>query len=1567
MALQSESALAMATLGVLGDTPVDPLQPPLVDAIHLRWAFGQTRSFPWFGYYLFRRRHRDKGKEICVRGHFRELAPPTHTPGVSSIPQSLNSPIHITAAGIFTSDQNLVVTDDFPDPFFGELDLRNRNFLRFTCAEPARRIRYRVGLRKEEGGGHLTCVRFETVDVGNISNPRVKDNVTFTVFDHNGQQKPESRVRPVAGGVALDMGFSTRIDLPCAADRVVILATNSASPGKIRALKGNGQEVDSQPFDRSEQAPVQVVLQGKGIRRLEVIAPQNEAMLLSLCYHCAEEGRETPSTGSSGISVVGGADSLTAHAAPGKLAVRFYSGTTLLHEEAINGNPGDIVEGEYSADSLTAIEFTGGNAAVIDICYLTVRSLLQGGWKPVEKCPQPIALPVRDTDYPASGAQPVNLAASRAEALGRIRYGTPTDWTNQFNEMHPALHNMVNAGPGGPAMKDVGADNVAGTPSGIADQEPPTLAKFRPMNYLLLGSFHAPIAQMLGLYWADETAKPSEHYDYLIIADLNNVGQGDSNKMLTWLGGPTVNFTDIDAWICFDCSLGTPPSLQQPTALKSYALPGTTSEQPDGSLKDMTNNAGLTWHIDTFASGKLQADESAMYLIRRAKLGDEEPANPVPVADHTPISKNNTPHLVTDPEAPSGSTAQRPGDWPDASLYYIDAGLDEGWYSYVINGVDLFGRYSPASTPAAWHQWTPEPDPSPWYYDNGLGNGAVHLHAISLLDKVSPPPPTAVEAFALDPEDPNIIRDAAYNAWFATLSPAERASVIGLRVRWLWTWSHMRQAPDAAEFRVYYEPGQPNVLKGRIAATAPAGATHTTVTTDIAHGEAVNAFANCYMRASGRSFKVTASSAASPLELTVENLAPDDSITPESGARCALTVAPSHPLYLDLSRHQRWGERVWVVPYANAVAEGVMAAPVPGNPEAQLAGENATSAGTQVTFPPGTDISGIRPLHFHVYLAEDTARPNRIYRVHAVNPVTRTVTVDGHPLLAGGISGWELGVRVRRYETFLPVPGDAGRDGLDMPTSTQNPMIYAQLGVTAVDDKAHTGDDPARAGDRWGDRTGNESRVAGPATVMRVHRIPPPPPQMPEDSEAVYASKADYQSKSYYTFRWVPQNNVDAHIFRAMDKSLFQRDWEIRSTRANLSGSAHQAFFPDGWNATRRNNAAAELNAINDPGDYAGLSADGVEVLGRLPGNEGHRSKGTLNNRDWFIRHTRSNLGAGELEFFPPEWGDALKRQAAANLLNAINGFDDYAGLSNDAMRVLAGLPGNETAFQQITDRPLPNIGSKTQNRLGPDNPQGFPIDPALRAYVDALDGRSTNRYFYRAAFMDAAQNIGALGLSSPPVHLPDVLPPRAPVFTRVLAGDPNPMQPGDRKITLRWNSNREADLAAYHVYRTDNEKNARDVRLMDKVHEMAVAAGDPSARPAEVLWLDDTVLGLVTYHYRLVAVDAGGNQSEASQVIAARAFDTALPEVPELTIEWVEQAGIVRAEISWDSPHEVMIQRREGSANWIDLAQWRAPGAVTIRDPFSTPDKSYEYRAQVRKYTGARMRGEANVLEPQA
>ena len=159
-----------------------------------------------------------------------------------------------------------------------------------------------------------------------------------------------------------------------------------------------------------------------------------------------------------------------------------------------------------------------------------------------------------------------------------------------------------------------------------------------------------------------------------------------------------------------------------------------------------------------------------------------------------------------------------------------------------------------------------------------------------------------------------------------------------------------------------------------------------------------------------------------------------------------------------------------------------------------LAGSGATVAGAVATLPAGTDLAGLQPRDSHLFLAADTARPTRLYRIMDVNPAARQVTLDAAPTVAGA-SDWEAGTRVRRYELFLPAPGDGTRTGVDLPTSRAEPVTYAQGGVTAVDDKAHTADDPdgghplgRPAGERGPDRRARDDLPGPPGAAARAAR-----------------------------------------------------------------------------------------------------------------------------------------------------------------------------------------------------------------------------------------------------------------------------------------------------------------------------------------------------------------------------------------------------------------------------------------------------------------------------------------------
>jgi hypothetical protein len=1245
---------------------------------------------------------------------------------------------------------------------------------------------------------------------------------------------------------------------------------------------------------------------------------------------------------------------------PGSCKISAWAGEHQLEERSLSG--AGIVTGTFRFDNIDRVEIrqSQGGGRLVDLCVWSNSVGVNTGWQALTGFSYPLALPVRHPSYPASGGQATDLALSQGVALARIQYGPSSAFSGTpFQDLHDGfLVPLVAAGAGN--MR-----TVVTTPTGQADppdgQPAPHLNALSSLEIVVLGSLNPAVAQMLGLYFRDATAAANTFYDYMVVSDVANQFGGNINNLLSFLQtNPSLPTVVPHFWINYRVSLASTTALAAPGNLSGYIMPGAELERPNGAIVNSAAVAGFLWDLPQGTSTNLLSKGPVAYHFWRAAAGATAPPNPIAASAHAVITPE--PQVISLDLLAAIPTPSAP-EWPPFPLQYLDTGLSEGWYSYRVNGIDIFGRHSVLSSPAVWKQWRPPPDPAPWYFNPALSNDVVHPHALGALDKLAPPIPPGVEAMALDPNDPLVVKDARYNAWRATLSPQEQANLVGLRVRWNWSYSQIRQAPDTVEFRIYHQPGSLNNPSGRITAVSTASGDQSQVTTDITGSFAGDVLIDGTLRVGRAAYRITGNSAGSPLVLTVANLRLDSPAQPPANVGCIVSIPRTSPIYVDYQRAPKWAQRIHVVAYANVTEEAVVGAPAAGGE--LISGSGATASGTTVTVPSSTSLSAVQANKFHVLLASDTARPNKTYLITGVVAASHQLVLDGTPTLTGGNSGFDIGVYVRRYDIFLPAQGSSIREGARLTTSQAQPLVYANVGVTAADGRAHVNDDPGRNGTPFGNRPGNESAVGGPALIHRVHRSPPDAPQVPPDDEVVFATRANYRAESFYTFRWVPATGLRTVVLRALDDSLFQIDFLIRRTRAALSPTdpSHAPFFPGDWTVARRQAAAAALNAITSLASYPGLSADARALLARLPGNEARVFGAGLEQYDFAIRHTRSALSQADSAYFPPDWTDAARRTAAANQLNALTTLGAYATLSNNAQRILAGLPGNERAFTQTSVDPLDPNDPANANRVGPDNPESFNVNPSLRAYLATLDGRSRNRYFFRAQYVDQVQNRGALSLSSPPVTLPHVVPPRAPILTRVLAGDADAALPGDRKITLRWTSNRESDLSEYRVYRSSDPGGARDIRLMELAATVSVAPAAP--RPAEVVFVDEDLRGGVTYSYRVVAEDESGNVSEPSRVLDARAFDTRPPVPPTLSVHWVDVGGVKRAEISWTSEFEVGIQRRGPESVWTDLAQFRPPGSVTIRDPFSEPAVGHKYRALVRSPVGAVTQGPAVTLAP--
>ena len=421
------------------------------------------------------------------------------------------------------------------------------------------------------------------------------------------------------------------------------------------------------------------------------------------------------------------------------------------------------------------------------------------------------------------------------------------------------------------------------------------MPKQYPLDLILLGALHPAIAQMVGLYWVDQQVNTTDSYDYLIVAARNSTLGTNANDALQWLR--LNGLDDVDAFIVFNRSLKDPaPPLDMPAGLRIYALPSGSLRPQTRTSPQPQNNAGLRWDLGVTNPnlGVLLPGKPVMYHLWRAALGNGE--NPAATAPYNLITPNS-PVLVVQPATPTGKQPQRPSDWPPNRLYYLDTGLADGWYSYRVSGIDIFGRHSPNSPPGPWYQWIPAPDPRPWYYQDPPADSILHPSAVRLLDTLPPPPPTGIEAYALDPENPTVLKDAAYSAWWNALTASawyhalpelDKKHLTGLRVRWQWTHMHMRQAPDTNEFRIYYHPDPMNVLVGQSLGVTATNPDESNVVTDVSNSLPADAYKGLWLQVGNDTFKIKSSQPGNPLRLTVLNIGAKHEIQPKANMPCSL-------------------------------------------------------------------------------------------------------------------------------------------------------------------------------------------------------------------------------------------------------------------------------------------------------------------------------------------------------------------------------------------------------------------------------------------------------------------------------------------------------------------------------------------------------------------------------------------------------------------------------------------------------------------------------------------------------
>ena len=140
----------------------------------------------------------------------------------------------------------------------------------------------------------------------------------------------------------------------------------------------------------------------------------------------------------------------------------------------------------------------------------------------------------------------------------------------------------------------------------------------------------------------------------------------------------------------------------------------------------------------------------------------------------------------------------------------------------------------------------------------------------------------------------------------------------------------------------------------------------------------------------------------------------------------------------------------------------------------------------------------------------------------------------------------------------------------------------------------------------------------------------------------------------------------------------------------------------------------------------------------------------------------------------------------------------------------------------------------------------------------------------------------------------------------------------------------------------------------MTLIHTEAVPTGEPVTRPAEVTWTDgeqQPIPGLVTFYYRIVAVDSADNASEPSRMVSGRAFDDERPDPPTWNspTSGTEENSLI---LAWASPVRdlnCLVQRSLAGVNqWENVSGWLGRGTYSFTDTNRSAGETYDYRLRV-------------------
>jgi hypothetical protein len=578
---------------------------------------------------------------------------------------------------------------------------------------------------------------------------------------------------------------------------------------------------------------------------------------------------------------------------------------------------------------------------------------------------------------------------------------------------------------------------------------------------------------------------------------------------------------------------GIPQPLDVPTGLKAFSFPGMIRATQDGPHEDHRFNVGLTWDIPKITERRfIGANITILYHVERRNPGGEVEW----------LTKKSPVKVVAESfrQAPLWSKA-----WPQQRIFYIDDSEKKslGRYEYRISAIDIFGRVS------AYTSW-------------------VSIDLTATL----PPPPSGIEAKLLDPLDPSLTGDE--KAWVTANGRR------GLKVRWNWTESLKRQAPDVSAFKIYFQPGWLNVVQGEIEADPVENGELLELSTGYVSNVVPAVHDNVF--------------AGEKMLMNMTNYNIESSKTDATTGKFIFSIRKPIPITSDFCTTNFGTFKITNL--------------------AEIAGSNNLEVTIDYNIPVHANVESlvgetltIRQKQYSILSCrKDTTNNNAVFIISKIYPRTNDffsipISQQREPPAGTFIdyrnaSSWQQILHMeprtqnskQQYEIIIPDP--------PLVADRTNKVVYAQIGISCVNSE------------------GGEGSVSSPTSIIAVFREPPPPQRL-EDSANMYVSVPNYYGKSSYALRW-PKSGTDIRyfVYRAMDESLFSVDKEIRSA-IDAAGNplrsrdpANYIEFLNNFDASHHSDIRDKI-IIPDTIDYRALTRDPLKntllkALASLPGNE---------------------------------------------------------------------------------------------------------------------------------------------------------------------------------------------------------------------------------------------------------------------------------------------------------------------------------------------------------------------------